>query len=376
MSEFSPSQRLVHFGLQPQHTEGTIGTFNNVIEANPATQGIPASLNEKERSLLQNATVETNRYLVQKFERLNISSTISFPQISYRSKSNDESKGGFYNPNSGLVVVNIPPENRDFLATALTQAHEISHATAVQQLRIQWKKDDSGKIKERTTTVVGLTRSSDVEKLAHPKNDVYPNSTIRLITDEKKLSRRFMDGLENGLAVMDSVDVYTQVLKDVFPEEAMDHEVQATKGNIESLLRRSDNTPFGPIDRKVIPAFLEIQTHKIPFLRKVIQSARLNDQQLRNFIFITEVCRTLGHQVLTDTNELDFTNEQMIQTGRNILERDRYTGSTSGLKKLVKVFGLEKSKALFKADDREEGLYEAMAAVRARQRELGLPTSL
>lgn len=182
--------------------------------------------------------------------------------------------------------------------------------------------------------------------------------------DRRHVGEKFFGGLENGLAYMDKADLYhLSSLQGIFPAEVHRRKELAANDTIASDYIRSIPSIYGAISRGDIEAFVSVVENARG------QRIQFDSIPIRNYRFIQEVCRTLGFVLSAGKAG---SNGAYTQIGRDILDRDRYTGHTDGLKMIVHVFGRDRARQIFRVDDQYNHLDEAMQAVRETQRDFDL----
>jgi hypothetical protein len=365
------NNETVHFGLPQKEIDKENSAFlaaSIVKYALRRSQINEAQLSEAEKVKIEQTKQASHKYFSNKFDRLRITkpSLHPIPEVIIAEsgifKDHNARRKGYYDAISNFIVTSTTPDRYDLLDTATTLAHEASHATTQHQARFTWQRQNDEKyLQKRFVQRVGLGREANF----------YDNRK------KEKRSHSFMRGLENGLAIMDQVDIYYQYLKDIFPKEAK----RKTKWKKDSLFNAKILLPleyseYGQIPTNKIEPFIELQPVKLPLLKKdIFQTPEFGVQQFKFFLLTREICRTIGYSI-TAYNHERVDDEQMIQKGRDLLDTDRYTNTTNGLKTLVSVFGKETAWKIFHLSDDFQNTDEAMTAVRATQQKLGLYTPI
>lgn len=309
----------------------------------------PFPFTEGQQALLEQAKEESIGYFRHKFQRLGFPESLLEPTPHiYFVKANTDSTssvtGGENNVMTGTTVVYVDGDE-DLLSLATTQAHELSHKLTRSELRFHWS-EVTGGIKS-ATIVDGLKRARS--------DGVH------------------FDALENGLATLDNVDIYFLSLQRLFPDLAQRHRDIVQRGPIEEELRMMNWSRFRPIPMLRADPFVSLCASTNPGDEP--ESFGFKRVGLETYRFIEEVCKTLGYSTLHATSPTQFTDSELIQKGRDILDYDRYTKSNEGLKAIVRIFGKENAKIIFKADDYGDYLVEAMDVVLGVQEKLDIPSN-
>ena len=355
MSDPDSSLETKHFGIEPEQKaekDNLIRIAHKEIDQQRKTEALPAKLSESERGILNRAEHYTRKFFLDKFVRLDLKPPANFatyPAVIYtqhaikhfdpETRLHIGTSLGTYASGASFAAVAID-RLRDLLATAQTAAHELSHASGKQQWRIQWSEGN----------------------LAHLVD------TVGL--DRRNREKRYFAGLENGLSLLDTVDIYYLYHQKLFPKEARLRKKIVTDQTITKDVRDLGVTAFGRIPTEIIEPFTSVV--EIVKNHQKTTRVQIHSDAIRNYRFIQEVCRTLGFTQAQQSGYEDASDKKLVEVGRYILEKDRYTGSTVGLKMLVHTFGQQRARLLFSVDDRYLHLDEAMQAVRDTQKELGI----
>ena len=210
----SPEGSIYHFGLKPDNpfTKRVDGAYLEIIELERAgvfKKEPLAKLSEQEDALLQESQKRTIKYLSEKITNMELTPEQrvkalnhlrNLPPVRYiEPLSGDKaSTDGYWIPKLNIVAVTINPKKNDMLDTAITQAHELSHASADSETRVYWS----------DTHMIRGTEIPVFDKVV---------SVGGIETVGNKNTKAA--GIENGLAIMDSVEIYNKCLTDIYPEE-------------------------------------------------------------------------------------------------------------------------------------------------------------
>lgn len=347
MSEPDSTLEIKHFGLKPgqiAEKDALVRSVQKELDQEKTRDAMSVKLSESEKKRLKQAELLTRKYFTEKHERiLSANNPLLLPEVIYTPPTIGEHNVtlGAYTSGSRVATVAID-RLRDLLSTATLAAHELGHASGKQQWRLQWSEGEL----MHFIDIVGL--------------------------DRRNLKQRFFAGVENGLNLMDQVDIYYLYHQRIFPYEARLRVKAANNEPVVQQVAHLDATVFGPIKKDQIAPFIssvELHQGRQKRPKKIV---RIDTDPIKNYRFIQEVCRTLGFVESQKSRQVNNENEKLIQIGRDMLERDRYAGTTASLRDLVHIFGKDRARLLFSVDDHYNHLDEAMQAVRDTQNELGI----
>jgi hypothetical protein len=304
-------------------------------------------LTPEERELLQLSESMTREFFQKKLRQLGLeSSGVEQLVVHYITPVNDE-LGGSTKPIQDLITVTIDRKHLDLFNTACIAAHEIGYKLSRQELQFYWQNPETP---SSMVVLLGFQKSGLVNKLGK--------------------------GIDNGLAMLDEVDVGVEVLKKIFPFESAFRKAVVERGLLKEQIAEVEKSIFGNVDLASLDPFITLST------RKNVEnnpSIGLDVNSLKNYLFTQELCRTLGHFLAKERNLVGATDQEKILLGRDILDKDRFfntldktTQQHDGLKTMIRIFGGRRTRTLLELDDEFNGLDEAMQTVREVQREIRL----
>ncbi len=255
-----------------------------------------------------------------------------------------EGVAAYYAPRLNLIGVSIDRKQEDMLTVAMDTAHELSHAITGAETRIYWNAKNSSPLPD----LRGIVSMAGTESV-------------------NGKGEKIGGAVDNGLAVMDTVDIYNRTLKEMYPKE----HARRVKTKDAFTTKIGWNKAFKPLsDDEKIP-FIEHHKLPIPIIgsRFPIAHTRLSGFRYQ---FIKELCRTVGYTQLSDAEKKRIGFSDLVERGRRVLDRSRYLRDNSGLRAIVDAFGPEAAKTIFSADDHDGNLEAAFRKIEARQQELKL----
>ncbi len=294
----------------------------------------PADLTPDELQLLRLSETRIRTWLAKKMEDLGLPSSRlrTIPEVSYvrspiKAKGKPDATGASYTT-FGFPLVHIGTP-KDLLNASINTAHELSHLATQREIWTYWK--DQGKTKP--------TISKAVAKMG-----------AETIANRELLG----NGIENGLAILDSVDIYYTALQELFPKEAQRRKEALSSKEIQRQMQRLDRSLFGPVDRLRIEPFLEFYAMPLSGTH-----AAIHEKLWSNARVVEELCRTISPQ-------------QRIDHGRALLDKDRFTGHHDGLREIVRIFGPKDALSILRLKDDGRHLDGAMKLIHTKQYELGM----
>lgn len=296
----------------------------------------PADLTPEEHELLRQSEGRIHTYFAHKKERLGLPSSLQWqlPEVSYvrspiKVKGKPDAAGVAFSA-LGFPLVYID-KAKDLLEASITAAHELSHLATQRELWVYWK----DQLKSKPTITKAVVKTG-----------------VESVANQEVLGL----GIENGLAILDSMDIYYAVLQPLFPKEARERKEALTSKHLQRELKRLDRSLFGPVDRTRIEPFLVF--YSAPIFGKL---AMIYERHWHNARVVEELCRTIAsakHGVIEEVKEM--------------LDKDRFTGTHDGLREIVRLFGQKDALSLLRLKDDGKNLDRAMKLIRAKQRELGM----
>ncbi|MEK9143522.1 MAG: hypothetical protein AAB481_02760 [Patescibacteria group bacterium] len=306
----------------------------------------PAYLTPEELDILRQAEQHIHTSLAHKMERLGVSphSRTRVPDASYvrspiKKKGKPDAAGGAYTAfGFPLVVID---NAKDLLKASITAAHELSHLATQREIWTYW--EEQGDKPHITAAVAKL----GAETVANRE--------------------RLGEGIENGLAILDSVDIYNTTLRSLFPKEAQRRKEALASKEIQRQIQQLDRSVFGPVNRSRIEPFLEFYAMPLSGTRAIIHEKLWHNARL-----VEELCRTIAFSTLQPSSVPSIPPQQRIDLGRALLDKDRFTGHHDGLREIVRIFGPKDALSILRLKDDGKNLDRAMKLIRAKQRELGM----
>lgn len=315
----------------------------------------PIQLDPSEQAPLTEAKAKTLEFLRAKILGLGIPADKldavmarfnSVPEVRYVEPlvGGQEGIAAYYNPRLNLIGVAVDRKQEDMLTVAMNTAHELSHAVSGAETRAYWDAHNSSPIPD----LKGI---------------------VAMVGTESVNGKREKIGgaVDNGLAIMDTVDIYNHALKDMFPKE----HARRVKAKNALATRIGWNKTFKPLTDDEKTPFVQHHKLPIPIIGKRFPFAHTQLSGFR-YQFIKELCRTVGYSNLSDAEKKNVGSVDLVSRGRNILDKSRYLRDNSGLRAIVDAFGPEAAKTIFSADDHDGNLEAAIKKIEARQLELKL----
>lgn len=251
-----------------------------------------------------------------------------------------------------IVIVN---SIYDIIITGQILAHELSHAQTKSETRIDWDYQGGEPTKVREAKKVGI--------------EVIGRGETRA------------GAIENGLAVMDNVDFYYQVLSKMFADE-VERRKQTNlleKIKLERVLSNLNKSVYGPVTWvEAEPFRIKGRGRKEGAPTNIRPYKSLGVSGLKSYRFIQELCRIVGYEQTKRYGASQSLSIDLVSEGRKVLDRDRFTGSHEGLKMIVKIFGGKQAKTIFRAPHdlptfgEDANFVKAMEVIKTKEQELGL----
>lgn len=320
--------------LQTRLYEAIVKTSGRAIEKEVKTYR-PADLTPEEHELLRQAEGRIHTYFTHKKGSLGLPSSLHWPlpEVSYV-RSPIKVKGKSLADGAAFSALGFPlvyiDKTKDLLGAGITAAHELSHLATQRELWAYWK----DQVKEKPTITKAVVKTG-----------------AESIANQELLG----SGIENGLAILDSVDTYYAALQSLFPKEARERKEALSSKHIQRELKRLDRSLFGPVDRSLIEPFLIF--YPAPIVGKL---AMIDERSWQNARIVEELCRTIA-----------YATHGAIEEAKEMLDKDRFTGTHDGLREIVRIFGKEDALSLLRLKDDGKNLGQAMKLIRAKQRALG-----
>lgn len=351
-----PQLEIINRGLPEDACEQATGIFKKGLEATRdrvLKDGHEARLAEQDKVTLERAERIIKEYFVCKLQNLGVDPNpriSSLPPVQYVTASEQGLRlGGLHIPFNIIRVV-CDERKGDLLDAGKMVAHEISHALANRRMYVYWGETSEGKLQiERERAVVGIE------------------------TPGSRKTRKAA-GIENGLAIWDQVDCYKEIGTQLLNEALEQHRLGTGRYSIDKEIEALSRTNFGPIDSGNIEPFIDNETItiRIPIVGLTLYKLKvstLNIGLLKNFRFIEELSKIVGHHRSTDIND----RHEYPQEGRSFLDLHRFTTPEPALRVIVEIFGSREAKIIFNATDQaDESLDTAMNVVKKKKDSLGI----
>jgi hypothetical protein len=284
------------------------------------------------RSDLTHVQQITKEHLKAKLVRLNLpTNAVDDLQVQFIAPIPEDKDGlqttGYMEYDSGLIAVAVDPQNP--LETGLTLAHEFSHGA-------------SGVIEEFTDNgMFALHRRRFIAGFHHYDVATRQNEG---------------DLLDNALATWDAAEVYT-LLKE-----------SGLFGHGTSLrdwsFRHREPDPAKAYIQRLNEDIVLAKKHAIP--EALIEPYVFSAARLEQMILVWRVAKILGESIRPPSEQADEIS--IVQRGRDLLERSRFTGIREAHEKIKEVFG-DDAPLILLPEDHPKNLQPVVKAVeRAEER--------
>lgn len=295
----------------------------------------PAKLSHEQRAQFSEIDTAADQFIFLKMTRLGIPED-KFPVFQpanyiHRPKHAEGDTGGTFSRVSRIVSVYEKNPMMSFFDILSITAHEKSHASVGQEVRFYFPNDES---------ISSFATSQGAE----------------LVGNHQTLG----EAIEEGLTIADEVDFFNLVLKDKYPVEYDKRIKWVQDYKIKRVIDSLDPKVWGNITPELIAPFI-IEAGPRMFGRPILPTPVLSTLgSLKEYLFSRKLCELIGKDELGIEDESKTETEEVIQAGRDILDKDRYLRTHDAHRRIVKILGGEKAKALFQFKAHDPNIDQAM----------------
>lgn len=254
---------------------------------------------------------------------------------------------GNFRATTGLATI-IKDKSKTLGSMATVLSHELSHAAVARKINLIVEKTNDWYETKQVVTAVGL--------------EIIENNTLK------------GEGLEQGMAYWNQMDFYEQYLSNILPEDnaerTKDAQIELEKVNQEA------GKLFYPITEDVLKSHM-LYISDSAKVKRLFEHYFIDINAIRNIRLMQELASVIGYVSSKNEGKLNHAGNYKKE-GRNILEKDRFSGKTTSIEIIRKVFGNEQAEFMLNIDQNSftartnKQIIEAMQMVRDKQQELVL----
>ncbi len=316
----------------------------------------------EQRAVARRVEQATREYFRRKLDRLGLpdDSLMDLPEVHYthpeEKSKNGQKENGYYSVDNNIVVVFANLKIRDFFDVLGYVPHETSHASVSKEILFNFRGDKAENFTK--TTAIGM--------------------------EFIEAGKTMASGIEEGMVYFDQVDFFHTNMRTLFPKDYNRRKRWTTtdksgrrKWIDATFLERDydaavDSSLYGSFNSQHVLPFVNFDG--ISLLRKVIPPS-LSIDQLKEYLFIRKLCELVGRNT-SGTFDPEIDTETAVNTGRDILDKDRYLRTGDASQQIIAILGEENAQKVFQLKDHDDdNIDDAMRVLTTVQSQRSSTTS-